>query len=54
MNKVIPIGGEGEVVLRSNLKGVGLRKVNVLINYDLMRKDGSDTEGKERIVGDMF
>ena len=29
-------------------------KLNVLINYDLMRKDGSDTEGKERIVGDTF
>ena len=31
-----------------------MSEVNVLINYDLMRKDGSDTERKERIVGDMF
>ena len=30
------------------LKGVGLREVNVLINYDLMSKDGSDREAKER------
>ena len=42
------------MVLRSNLKGVGLREVNVLINYDLMSKDGSDREGEARIVCDMF
>ena len=42
------------MMLRSNLKGVALREDNVLINYDLMSKDGSDREGKARIVGDMF
>ena len=42
------------MVLCSNLKGVGLRGGNVLINYDLVNKDGSDREGNERIVGDMF
>ena len=33
---------------------VDLRGVNVLIRYDLMNKDGSEREGKERIVGYMF
>ena len=42
------------MVLRSDLKGFGLREVNVLINCDLMIKDGSNREGKERIVGGMF
>ena len=35
-------------------KGVDLRGVNVLIRYDLMNKDGSKREGKERIVGYIF
>ena len=35
-------------------KGVGLRKVNVLINYGLMSKNGYEREGMERIVSDMF
>ena len=42
------------MVLRTNAEGVGLREVNVLINYDLMSRDVSDREGEERIVADMF
>ena len=42
------------MLLCSNLKRVGLRGVNILVNYDLMSKECCDREGKERIVGNMF
>ena len=51
---MVPIGrGRRGGVIFKSLKGGGLRKVNVLINYDLMSKDGSDREGKERMCSNL-
>ena len=45
---------ERTCVIMYKFNGVDLRGVNVLIRYDLMNKDGSEREGKGRIVGYMF
>lgn len=46
-------GRRGGVIFKS-FRGVGPREVYVLINCNLMIKDGSDREEKERLVGDVF